>query len=205
MILIRLTMPYKETRPTPLAEQGETLGHQIEYKVGEFLEGVFDCVERIEATENNGANDGKGVDLVVVFKNGKKLAIDVTTEDKQNPRFIEKWASMVKSPMTVVAEELNENGEIVVEKTNERIPKAIVRVDGSLWEDCLGYEKLDYVPDELKVRLEKEKKEIITQIVKQIEFMMQQLKGVKEYQDKGRIISEILEEELEKEPTYGHY
>lgn len=67
-------MPFNESSQLKKVEK-ETLGHQIEIKVGEFIDGSFDFIEYIEKTKNNGPNDKKGIDLILSFKDGNKMAI----------------------------------------------------------------------------------------------------------------------------------
>ena len=104
---------------------------------------------------------------------------------------------MNRNPMTMVLEERNEDGEIVVEKSINLIPRAIIGVNPDKWEDyCdevdnLNHTVLLHMSEEREV---KEKTEIIQKLLGQIEAFS---KGNIEYRKKTERIKELLEQELE--------
>lgn len=156
----------------------ETLGRQIEYKVGEFFSGSFDFIDKMERTKNNGPNDKKGVDLVVTFKNESKMAIDITAD--VGSRVDEKIKSMRRSPLVGISEERNDQGKITIEKSKTLIPRALIRVDIECWEEY-NIERLDnevivYMPDKTRIQ---EEKDILQQLLRQIEYFSRDDKNYK--------------------------
>ena len=173
-------------------ESKEALGHQIETKVAEFMSVVFDCVKNIERTNHDGVNDKKGVDFVVAFEDGSKLAIDVTAN--KGPKFEDKIKSMSRNLMTSIDQELNSDGETTVEKSKTLVPRALLRVDSVRWE---GYdsEKVDqeiilHINENDEVR---EKRDIINQLLRQMKHFS---KEDKDYGGATATIREALGQEL---------
>ncbi len=187
-------MPFKESSQFQTVEKQETLGHQIEYKVGEFIGGGFNCVENIERTKNNGVNDKKGVDLIITFENNSKMAIDITADigDRVN----EKIKSMRRNSLVAIAEERNEQGEIAIEKSKTLIPRALIRVDGDKWAEYnierLNNEIIIYMPDATRI---KEEKDILQQLLRQISYFS---KDDESYKKATQKIREMLQRELEE-------
>ena len=194
-------MPFREGQQFEVAQKQETLGHQIEFKVAEFIGGSFDCVEDIELTENGGQNDKKGIDLIITFEDGSKMAVDVTAD--VGSRVEEKIKSMRRSPLVGVMEERDEQGKVAVAKSKSLVPRALIRADIAKWEEY-NIEKTDqevivYMPDDVRLR---EEKDILRQLLRQIEYFS---KEDTEYKKKTESIKEMLKgaleevEELEKE------
>ncbi len=187
-------MPFKEGSQFEVLEHKETLGHQIEYKVGEFIGGSFDCIENIESTKNNGVNDKKGVDLILTFEDGNKMAIDVTTDEGIVIK--KKIESMARNPMVSIAEEKDSNGELMVEKTKTLIPRGIIHVRQDEWAEYniekINDEVIVYMPDKIRII---EEKNIIKQLINQIDFIS---KGSDDYLKKTESIKDMLSEQLEE-------
>ena len=176
----------------------ESLGHVIERGVAEFLDsGVFECVDGVEKTVRNGNNDKKGIDVIVRFSDGSKIAIDVTTGSIGSVT-AKKLESMQRSPMTFVLEERNEEGDIIVEKTIDVVPRAIISVESKDWEvycdevDDLNHTILLHMSEDSEAR---EKEAIITKLLVQIETFS---KRDINYKKKTEKIREALEQELEE-------
>lgn len=194
-------MPFHEGGKFQSVEEKETLGHQIEYKVAEFIGGSFDCVDDIELTENGGLNDKKGVDLVLAFENGDKMAIDVTADIGE--RVNEKIKSMRRSPLVGILEERNEHGEVAVEKSKSLVPRALIRADIARWEEYgienMGDEVVVYMPDKVRIQ---EEKDILQQLLRQIDYFSKEDSQYKKAT--GKIKEMLIEalkevEEIEKE------
>ncbi len=187
-------MPFRGERQFETIEEKETVGHQIESKIGEFIAGSFDCVENIEYTSHNGPNDKKGIDMVVTFEGGRKMAIDVTAD--MGLRVEEKIKSMRRNPLVGIGEERNTEGEVSVEKSRTLIPRGLIRVDGAKWAEYnienVGDEVLVYMPDRTRIQ---EEKDILNQLLRQIEYFS---KEDGEYKKAAEKIKEMLQEALEE-------
>ncbi|MEK7664078.1 MAG: hypothetical protein AAB340_01340 [Patescibacteria group bacterium] len=185
----------KTERELQVREQEQkTLGHEIEHKVGEFITGSFDCVVGIEKTANHGINDKKGIDMVVEFENGNKMAIDVTSD--VGARVNEKIKSMRRSLLVSIAQEKNNEGQITVEKSEELVPRALIRADSYRWEEYnierINDEIIVYMPDKIRVQ---EEKDILQQLVRQIDYFSKEDMG---YKNKTSGIKEMLKTELQE-------
>lgn len=188
------TMPFTESRQFKTREEKETIGHQIESKVADFLEGSFDFVEKIERTKHGGLNDKKGIDLVVTFQDGSKMAIDVTAND--GLKVDRKIEGMRTNSFSAVLREVNEMGEVIVEKPNVSIPKGLIRVNSAPWEEYnverVGDEVIVYMPDTTRIR---EEKDILQQLLRQIKYLSE---GNIDYMDATKSIKKMLQEALEE-------
>ena len=185
----------KTERELQVREQEQkTLGHEIEHKVGEFITGSFDCVVGIEKTANHGINDKKGIDMVVEFENGNKMAIDVTSD--VGARVNEKIKSMRRRLLVSIAQEKNNEGQITVEKSEELVPRALIRADSYRWEEYnierINDEIIVYMPDKIRVQ---EEKDILQQLVRQIDYFSKEDMG---YKNKTSGIKEMLKTELQE-------
>ena len=187
-------MPFKESSQFETIEKKETLGHQIEYKVGEFIGGSFDCIEKIEITKNNGVNDKKGVDLIVIFEDGSKMAIDVTVDEGIVIK--KKIESMARNPMVSIAEEKDNNGKLLIEKTKSSAPRGIIHVRQDEWAgyniEKINDEVIVYMPDKIRII---EERNIIKQLISQISLIS---KESDDYKKKTESIKNMLEEELQE-------
>jgi hypothetical protein len=184
----------RERGPLVEREAEETLGHQIEYKVAEFMGSSFDCIDDIQLTENFGPNDKKGIDLVVTFENGDRMAIDVTAD--AGHRVDDKIKSMKRSPLVAVLEEIGDDGNVAVAKSSSLVPRALIRTDSAKWEEYnienTGDEVIVYMPDNLRIQ---EEKDILQQLLRQVEYFSKEDEA---YQKKTVKIKEMLKEALQE-------
>ncbi len=177
------------------SQEKEVTGHDIEDKVVEFLAGSFDCIASIEKTNRSGANDKKGIDAVLTFKDGDKMAVDVTAGVGQ--RVDDKRKSMTRNPLVKVEAERNEQGRVVVEKSKDLVPRGIIQVDMAHWQEygveSVNGEVMVYMPDE-KTRI-REEKDVLHQLLRQIDHFSS---INHEYETKTEVIKNALIAELKE-------
>jgi len=172
----------------------ETLGHEIESKVGEFLPNSFDCIKNVGKTGRNGPNDKKGIDFVIEFEDGEKIAVDVTTDEGEILKA--KIKSMIRNPMVSVAGEKDEYGQPTLEKSEGLVPRTIIHVRQDEWSqydiDRENGETIIQMPDRIRVI---EEKKILQQLIWQIQTMSRESI---QYRKATKSILRKLDDELEQ-------
>jgi len=160
----------KTERGLQFEQSKEMLGHQIESKVADFMKGSFDCIDKIEKTFHGGVNDKKGIDIVITFEDGSRMAIDITSGTGW--KVDKKIESMARSPLVGVEAEIGTDGETSIEKSKSLVPRGLIRANDKRWDEynveTIDDEVIVYMPDNVRIA---EEKDILQQLTKQIDYL----------------------------------
>lgn len=177
-------------------------GDQAEEAILEFVGDVFACVKYVKQTKKWGENDINGVDGVVAIEdeegNEYLLALEASGPDAERRR--KKTAQQKREPLVYIEEEKDDNGNMLVEARNGKIPR--LRIGYNLnYILALAHEAKDkgmrmaenMNKSDRRKELVKLKRNIIESFFSQID----QLRSDYEFIKAIKPLEEIFEEEME--------
>lgn len=144
----------EQKKERPVADAGV----EFEYMAKELLEEIPNFKSVVLSSEFDDKDENtkeKHIDLIVVFPDNGKLALEVSsTENKEKE--IKKMETIIKNPM--ITEIHNDSGKTILE---EKIPRAVIGFKKDIWARALNEakkkgltHKIDAFPDKLGQKIE---------------------------------------------------
>lgn len=177
-------------------------GDQAEEAILEFVGDVFACVKYVKQTKKWGENDKNGIDGVVAIEdeegNEYLLALEASGPDAERRR--KKTAQQKREPLVLIEEEKDENGNILVQATNTKIPRLRIGYNLGYILD-LAHEAKDkgmrMAENMNKNNRRKELVKLKQNILKSFFAQIDQLRSDTEFIKAIKPLEEIFEEEME--------